>query len=124
MLKQFYLSEQLRMEQNAKELYISDILNGNFQEGIEMFITKGEVLGYNMSLPRIALVIKIHGFDGSQNRDTMKLEDKIELVEQKRREKILNCIKIAFNNPQHMISYSGSSTYVVLFVIKKKAILA
>ncbi len=119
MLKQFYLSEQLRMEQNAKELYISDILNGNFQEGIEMFITKGEVLGYNMSLPRIALVIKIHDFDGSQNRDTMKLEDKIELVEQKRREKILNCIKIAFNNPQHMISYSGSSTYVVLFVIKK-----
>ena len=122
MLKQFYLSEQLRMEQNAKELYISDILNDNFQEGIGMFITKGEVLGYNMSLPRIALVIKIHDFNGTQNHYTMKLEDKMELVEQKRREKILNCIKIAFNNPQHMISYSGSSTYVVLFVIKKDSI--
>ena len=122
MLKQFYLSEQLRMEQNAKELYISDILNGNFQESVGMFIAKGEVLGYNMSLPRIALVIRIHDFEGVHHKD-LNIEDKVELIEQKMREKILDCIKSVFNNPEHMISYSGSSTYVVLFVIKK-AILA
>lgn len=119
MLKQFYLSEQLRMEQNAKELYISDILNGNFQESIGMFIAKGEVLGYNMSLPRIALAIKIHDFDDTQNCNAMKLEDKIELAEQKRRERILDCIKSAFNDSQHMISHNGSSNYIVLFALEK-----
>jgi carbohydrate diacid regulator len=118
MLKQFYLSEQLRMEQNAKELYISDILNGNFQESVGMFIAKGEVLGYNMSLPRIALVIRIHDFEGVHHKD-LNIEDKVELIEQKMREKILDCIKSVFNNPEHMISYSGSSNYVLLFALDK-----
>jgi len=114
MLSQFLLSEQLRMEQNSKDLYIHDIINGNFQE-INMFTAKGEVLGYNMSLPRIALVIKIEG-DSGQGQEGIKFD--WERTAQENREKILECIKNVFNDPQHMISHYGSSHYIVLFVPK------
>jgi len=115
MLKQFFLSEQLRMEQNARELYIHDIINGNFQDK-NMFLTKGEVLGYDMSLSRIALAIKVDGED-TQNQGNFKVN--LELTAQEKREKILECIKSVFDNSQHMISHNGSSHYIVLFAPKK-----
>lgn len=116
MLKQFFLSEQLRMEQNAKELYIHDIINGNFQD-TNMFLAKGEVLGYDMSLPRLALTIKVNDFVGEQNPENFK--GNLELTAQEKREKILECIRSVFNNPQHMISHNGSSYYIVLFAPKE-----
>ena len=115
MLKQFFLSEQLRMEQNAKELYIHDIINGNFQDK-NTFLAKGEVLGYDMSLSRIVLAIKVDG-DDTQSQGNFKVN--LELTGQEKREKILECIKSVFNNPQHMISHNGSSRYIVLFASKE-----
>lgn len=121
MLRQFFLSEQLRMEQNARELYISDILNGNFQESTGTFLAKGEVLGYNMALPRIALVIKIYNSDWSviQTYGKMEAEHNIELMEQEKRLRILHCVKQVFSDPQHMISYTGTNNYVILFALKE-----
>lgn len=128
MLKQFYLSEQLRMEQNARDLYIHDIINGNFQDK-HMFLAKGEVLGFDMSIPRIGLVIKV---DESTNFESKKNLNKIvkfnannvknssELTAQKKREKILDCIKRIFNNPQHMISRIGSNNYIILYAYDRK----
>ena len=115
MLKQFFLSEQLRMEQNAKELYIHDIINGNFQE-LNMFLAKGEVLGYDMSLSRIALAIKV---DGDEIQRHGNFEVNLELSAQEKREKILEYIKSILNNSQHMISHNGSSHYIVFFAPKK-----
>ncbi len=125
MLKQFFLSEQLRMEQNAKELYIHDIINGNIQDD-NMFLVKGEVLGYDMSLPRIALVVKIYDFDDNKNKEDLikkphlkNAKHNLDLIVQERQEKILDCIKSVFNNPQHMISHNGSDNYIILFAPKK-----
>lgn len=115
MLKQFFLSEQLRMEQNARELYIHDIINGNFQDK-NMFLAKGEVLGYDMSLPRIALTIKINDFADDENPGNFHGNKELNALE--KREKILECIKNVFNNPQHMISHNGSNYFIVFFVIQ------
>lgn len=128
MLKQFYLSEQLRMEQNAKDLYIHDIINGNFQDK-HMFLTKGEVLGFDMSIPRISLVIKVNestNFESKKNLNKIvkltanNVKNNFELTAQKKREKILDCIKRIFNNPQHMISRIGSNNYIILYALEKK----
>lgn len=112
MLNQIFLSEQLRMEQNAKELYVNDIINGNIQD-INTFLAKGSVLGFDMSIYRIALAIKIKE---SSSKDIKKL------ASQEMQEKILNCIKDAFDNPQHMISHNGSNNYIVLFATEETSL--
>lgn len=116
MLTQLYLSEQLRMEQNANELYVHDIINGNFED-TNVFLTKGEVLGYDMSLPRLALNIKVNNLVIKEK--SKGLYDNQELTAQGKREKILDCIKKVFDNPQHMISHNGSNYYIVFFAPQK-----
>lgn len=116
MLKQFFLSEQLRMEQNANELYVHDIINGNFED-TNVFLTKGEVLGYDLSLPRLALNIKVNNLVIKEK--SKGLYDNQELTAQEKREKILDCIKKVFDNPQHMISHNGSNYYIVFFAPQK-----
>lgn len=115
MLQQFFLLEQLRMEQNAKELYVHDIINGNFQDK-NMFLAKGAVLEYDMSLPRLALTIKVYDIALNSPKN---LNGNLEVTAQEKREKILECIRSVFSNPQHMISHNGSSYYIILFVPKK-----
>ncbi len=116
MLTQLYLSEQLRMEQNANELYVHDIINGNFED-TNVFLTKGEVLGYDLSLPRLALNIKVNNLVIKEK--SKGLYDNQELTAQEKREKILDCIKKVFDNPQHMISHNGSNYYIVFFAPQK-----
>lgn len=116
MLTQLYLSEQLRMEQNANELYVHDIINGNFED-TNVFLTKGEVLGYDMSLPRLALNIKVNNLVIKEK--SKGLYDNQELTAQEKREKILDCIKKVFDNPQNMISHNGSNYYIVFFAPQK-----
>lgn len=116
MLTQLCLSEQLRMEKNANELYVHDIINGNFED-TNVFLTKGEVLGYDMSLPRLALNIKVNILVIKEK--SKGLYDNQELTAQEKREKILDCIKKVFDNPQHMISHNGSNYYIVFFAPQK-----
>lgn len=84
------------MEQNSKELYIHDIINGNFQDK-NMFLAKGEVLGYDMSLPRIALTIKIN--DLTDDRNPKNFHSYQALSAQEKREKFLNLLKVCLTIP-------------------------
>jgi carbohydrate diacid regulator len=115
MLQQAFLSEQLRMEQNARELYVDDVIRGNFAENEDIFLAKGTVLGFDMKIPRVAVVLKIYGLNEKIN-DLPAREDELKL--QKRREKILDRIKQAFSNPQNMFSYSGSNIFIIFYAIK------
>lgn len=124
MLQQVFLTEQLRMEQNARELYIRDILGGNFNNDEGLFLIKGSVLGFDMTIPRVALVIKIYGLNEKDLIKENELTDGIEnrrisLRLQKRRENILNLIKNVFYNPQNIISHDGSSNFIIFYVTKK-----
>ncbi|MGE5581752.1 MAG: CdaR family transcriptional regulator [Bacillota bacterium] len=125
MLQQAFLMEQLRMEQNAKELYIRDIISGNFGDDEEIFMNKGSLLGFDMAIPRVAVVIKIYGlientFNGLKPETLSDKENrKMGLKLQKRRENILNFIKTAFNNPQNMISSNGSDHFIIFYATRK-----
>ncbi len=124
MLQQAFLEEQLRMEQNARELYIRDIISGNFSDDEDLFVSKGSILGFDMTVSRIAVVIKIYGLNekdltGSEEQRIENDKRRIGLRLQKRRENILNYIKNTFNNPQNMISYNGSNHFIIFYAAQK-----
>lgn len=126
MLQQALLAEQLRMEQNARELYIRDIIGGNFAEDEDLFMTKGSILGFDMTIPRVAVVIKIYGlnekeFTGGADIKNDAENRRIGLGLQKKRENILNLIKTVFNNKENIISYSASSNFTVFYALKRNA---
>ena len=70
-----------------------------------------------MSLPRLALNIKVNNLVIKEK--SKGLYDNQELTAQEKREKILDCIKKVFDNPQHMISHNGSNYYIVFFAPQK-----
>jgi carbohydrate diacid regulator len=126
MLQQVFLTEQLQMEQNAKELYIRDIISGNYSEDEDIFCTKGSLLGFDMNLPRVAVVIKIYGLNekimggiGKENVNDVE-NHRMSLKIQQRRENIFTHIKAIFGNPQDMISYGdGSSNFIIFYATSK-----
>ena len=64
MLTQTFLTEQLRMEQNAKEFFIDDIISRDLDKDLNMFVSRGKILGFDMTLNRIAIVIKLYDMEG------------------------------------------------------------
>ncbi|GAV22267.1 CdaR family transcriptional regulator [Carboxydothermus pertinax] len=111
MLQEAFLSEQLRMQQNAKDLYLYDLILGNFEDE-DLFEARGEALGFDMKLPRIAVVIAVEELNAGNKIAS-------ELLLQKKRDYILSCIKGAFADSQNMIGYVGSNSIVVFCVIGK-----
>jgi carbohydrate diacid regulator len=87
----------------------------DYTENEDIFLAKGTVLGFDMKIPRVAVVLKIYGLNEKIN-DLPAREDELKL--QKRREKILDRIKQAFSNPQNMFSYSGSNIFIIFYAIK------
>ncbi len=109
MLQQAFLTEQLKMRQNAKELYVTDLINNNYNaEDEDEFIARGFVLGYDMKVPRIAIVLKIYNIN-TYNSEFLAYENL------KKREKVLTLLRLVFSNPVHMISYSGSNTFLTFY---------
>lgn len=112
MLTQTFLTEQLRMEQNAKEFFIDDIISGDVDKDLNMFVSRGKILGFDMTLNRIAIVIKLYDMEGKHLKKNKKL-----LLSQQRRELVLRKLQNSFTNPQNMMSYKGSDNFVILYVI-------
>ncbi len=123
MLRQVLLTEQLGMEQNARELYIRDLIEGNLSEDEDFFLMKGSIFGFDMTIPRVAVVIKIYGLNeevltsgaGTKNDAENR---RIGLKLQKKRENILELIKTVFNNGANIISSSASSNFIIFYAIK------
>ncbi|ADL07420.1 CdaR family transcriptional regulator [Thermosediminibacter oceani] len=109
MLQEAFLAEQFRAHQNARDLYMYDLIMGNFDDE-ELFKIRGAALGFDMNLPRVAVAIKVEDLNASNSYAG-------ELILQKKREYLLNCIKTAFDNPQNIIGYSGSSSFTVFCVV-------
>ncbi|MDN5332221.1 MAG: carbohydrate diacid regulator [Tepidanaerobacteraceae bacterium] len=84
---------------------------GNFEDE-ELFEIRGTALGFDMKLPRVGVAIKVENLNGSDHCEA-------EMIVQKKRESILNSIKTAFDNPQNIIGYSGSSSFTVFCVVGK-----
>lgn len=63
MLQQEFLLKELQLEKQARENFIQDLLSGRIGSDTDLFITRGQITGYDILIPRVALIIDIYQFE-------------------------------------------------------------
>ncbi len=106
MIKQNILTKEIRLSSLAKERFLNDLLNGYFDEAEEAIIYRGKVLGFDLSLPRIAIVI-------STKKDQQGSEKTI-LNEEVERERFIKDIKAFLNNNNDIVGSNIRNNYFIL----------
>jgi len=87
MLDQLQLREQLNLELRAKDRFLTDLCNGDIDVSEEIFTSRASVLGFDISVPRYAIVFDIDDFN--ENLTSTPQLPKDELAAQLRKEKVL-----------------------------------
>ncbi len=106
MIKQNILTKEIRLSSLAKERFLNDLLNGYFEEAEEAMIYRGRVLGFDLTLPRIAIVIAIRG-DSQKGKNTV-------LSEEAEREQFIKDIKGFTRNSSDIVGSNIRNNYFIL----------
>ena len=123
MLQQEFLLKELHLEQQSRENFIQDLISGRVGNDFDLFITRGRIVGYDILIPRIALVIDISQFKKTarQSQKIFEGERKGEIYLQKLKNNILITIQgVFFNMPEEIVSNAGGDKFVVLKTINPK----
>ncbi|PIX34140.1 MAG: transcriptional regulator CdaR, partial [Candidatus Infernicultor aquiphilus] len=62
MLQQEFLLKELQLEQQVQENFVHDLISGRIGNDSDLFITRGQIVGYDILIPRVALVMDIYQF--------------------------------------------------------------
>ncbi|GAB4116571.1 MAG: DNA-binding transcriptional regulator CdaR [Candidatus Caldatribacteriota bacterium] len=122
MLQQEFLLKELQLEQQARENFIQDLISGRIGNNQELFITRGQIVGYDILLPRVALVIDIYKFErtAKQSLQTFKGMKEGEIYLQRLKNEVVTTIQEIFrDNPQEIVAYTGGDRFVVLKTIEQ-----
>jgi len=68
MLDQLQLKEQLNLEMRAKERFLAGLCNGDIDVSEEIFLSRASVLGFDLSVPRYAIVFDIDCINENYSR--------------------------------------------------------
>lgn len=112
MLEQAELKENIYMQKRASETYLQDLLSGNWGKDVELFIREGSHIGFDLSIPRIAMVL-----DLSKYGEFLKEQDKTsygEFLFQHKMDGVLNTLRYYLNLQSDIIGYIGASNFVIL----------
>jgi len=123
MLQQEFLLKELQLEQQARENFIHDLISGRMGNDPDLFITRGQIVGYDILIPRVALVMDIYQFEktAKQSLQTFKGLKEGEIYLQRLKNDVLKTIQGIFvNTPQEIVSYTGGDRFVVLKIINLK----
>jgi carbohydrate diacid regulator len=123
MLQQEFLLKELQLEQQARENFIHDLISGRMGNDSELFITRGQIVGYDILIPRVALVMDIYQFKktAKQSLQTFKGLKEGEIYLQRLKNDVLKTIQGIFvDTPQEIASYTGGDRFVVLKTINLK----
>jgi len=123
MLQQEFLLKELQLEQQARENFIHDLISGRMGNDSELFITHGQIVGYDILIPRVALVMDIYQFKktAKQSLQTFKGLKEGEIYLQRLKNDVLKTIQGIFvDTPQEIVSYTGGDRFVVLKIINLK----
>ncbi len=123
MLQQEFLLKELQLEQQAQENFIQDLISGRIGSDSDLFITRGQIVGYDVLIPRVALVMDIYQFEKTtkQSLQTFKGLKEGEIYLQRLKNDVLKTIKGIFvDTPQEIVSYTGGDRFVVLKTINLK----
>ncbi|MCK4309700.1 MAG: helix-turn-helix domain-containing protein, partial [Candidatus Atribacteria bacterium] len=123
MLQQEFLLKELQLEQQAREYFIHDLISGRIGNDPDLFITRGQIVGYDILIPRVALVMDIYQFEKTtkQSLQTFKGLKEGEIYLQRLKNDVLKTIQGIFvDTPQEIVSYTGGDKFVVLKTINLK----
>jgi len=123
MLQQEFLLKELQLERQARENFIHELISGKIGSDSDLFITRGQIVGYDVLIPRVALVMDIYQFEktAKQSLQTFKGLKEGEIYLQRLKNDVLKTIKGIFvDNPQEIVSYTGGDKFVVLKTINLK----
>ncbi len=123
MLQQEFLLKELQLEQQARENFIHDLISGRIGNDTDLFITRGQIVGYDILIPRVALVVDIYQFEktAKQSLQAFKGSKEGEIHLQRLKNDVLKTIQGIFvDTPQEIVSYTGGDRFVVLKTINLK----
>jgi len=123
MLQQEFLLKELQLEQQARENFIQDIVSGRIGNDLDLFITRGQIVGYDILIPRVALVIDIYQFGKTAQKSfqTFRGLKEGEIYLQRLKNDVVKTIQGIFvNSPQEIVSYLGGDRFIVLKTINLK----
>ncbi|OLN31972.1 CdaR family transcriptional regulator [Desulfosporosinus metallidurans] len=115
MLDQLQLKEQLNLELRAKERFLGDLCNGDIEVSEEIFLTRASVLGFDLSVPRYAIVFDIDDFNENlKTRSSIHNLPPDELAVQLFKEEILqSAARTKGFGGKEILTHAGGSKIVV-----------
>ncbi len=117
MLQQQFLLKEVDLERQARDNFIHDLISGRVGNDNDLFIARGQIVGYDITLPRIALVINIYRFGKTAKKSLQKYSGlkEGEIYLQRLKNDVLRTIRDFFiYQPQDIISYIGGDRFLVL----------
>lgn len=123
MLQQEFLLKELQLEQQARENFIHDLISGRMGNDPDLFLTRGQIVGYDILIPRVALVMDIYQFEktAKQSWQAFKGSKEGEIHLQRLKNDVLKTIQGIFvGTPQEIASYTGGDRFVVLKIVNLK----
>jgi len=123
MLQQEFLLKEIQLEKQAQENFIHDLISGRIGNDSDLFLTRGQIVGYDVLLPRTALVMDIYQFEktAKQSLQAFKGSKEGEIHLQRLKNDVLKTIQRIFvDTPQEIVSYTGGDRFVVLKIINLK----
>jgi len=123
MLQQEFLLKEIQLEQQARGNFIHDLISGRIGNDSDLFITRGQIVGYDILVPRVALVVDIYQFEktAKQSLQAFKGSKEGEIHLQRLKNDVLKTIQgIFLDTPQEIVSYTGGDRFVVLKTINLK----
>jgi carbohydrate diacid regulator len=123
MLQQEFLLKEIQLEKQAQENFIYDLISGRIGNDPDLFLTRGQIVGYDILIPRVALVMDIYQFEktAKQSLQIFKGQKEGEIHLQRLKNDVLKTIQRMFvDTPQEITSYTGGDRFVVLKTINPK----
>lgn len=123
MLQQEFLLKEIQLEKQAQENFIHDLISGRIGNDPDLFLTRGQIVGYDILIPRVALVMDIYQFEktAKQSLQAFKGSKEGEIYLQRLKNDVLKSIQGIFvDTPQEIASYTGGDRFVVLKIVNLK----
>ncbi|MBN2396297.1 MAG: hypothetical protein JXC36_07535, partial [Candidatus Atribacteria bacterium] len=120
MLQQQFLLKEIDLERQARENFIHDLISGRVGTDSDLFVARGQIVGYDITLPRIAIVINIYLFEkmAKQSHSTHHHLKEGEIYLQRLKNDVLRTVQDLFvQQPQDIVAYVGGDRFVVLKTI-------
>jgi carbohydrate diacid regulator len=120
MLQQQLLLKEIDLERQAKENFVNDLISGRIGDDNDLFIARGQIVGYDVTLPRVGLLINIYRFEEMARQSLKKYSGlkEGEIYLQQLKNDVLRTISDYFiYQPQEIVAYIGGDRFVVLKTI-------